>query len=229
MRSPPDLRTGQRLHLVCLTGLLVFSWAAWRSAGSPSPFAFWTAAAFPVAHQVFVWAAWRIELQSSGTGRTLGFSAYLVLFFLLFAGRFISLFALAWIDRDSLRLPVLPQVVLVVLLALPGLYAMYSVARYFGMERAAGADHFDARYRDMPLVNRGIFRFTSNGMYLYAFLLFWTIAIGFDSVAALIVAAFSHAYIWVHYYATEKPDMDFLYRAVPPAGSRGAAGFRRRN
>jgi Ser/Thr protein kinase RdoA (MazF antagonist) len=34
---------------------------------------------------------------------------------------------------------------------------------------------------------------------------------GFNSTAALTVAAFSHAYIWVHFYATEKPDMEFLY------------------
>ena len=63
----------------------------------------------------------------------------------------------------------------------------------------------------MPLVNQGIFRFTSNGMYVYAFMLFWAIAIGFNSSAALAVAAFSHLYIWVHFFATEKPDMDYLY------------------
>ena len=97
-------------------------------------------------------------------------------------------------------------------LVLPGIYAMYSVKRYFGMARAAGADHFDVRYREMPLVKDGIFRFTSNGMYLYAFLLFWAIAVGLNSSAALAVAAFSHAYIWVHFYATEKPDMNFLYK-----------------
>jgi len=92
---------------------------------------------------------------------------------------------------------------LTILLAAPGFYAMYSVKRYFGLPRAAGADHFDAKYRNMPLVKKGIFRFTDNGMYLYAFLLFWAIAIGFDSIVALIVTAFSHAYIWVHFYATE--------------------------
>jgi hypothetical protein len=42
---------------------------------------------------------------------------------------------------------------------------------------------------------------------------FW-IAVGFNSSAALAVAAFSHAYIWVHFYATEKPDMDFLYSST---------------
>lgn len=91
-----------------------------------------------------------------------------------------------------------------------GIYAMYSVKRYFGMARAAGADHFDTRYRNMPLEKRGIFRFTSNGMYLYAFFLFWAIAVCFNSSAALAVAAFSHIYIWVHFYTTEKPDMEYL-------------------
>ena len=49
-------------------------------------------------------------------------------------------------------------------------------------------------------------------MYLYAFMLFWAIAIGCNSSAALTVATFSHAYIWVHYYATEKPDMNVIYQ-----------------
>jgi len=81
------------------------------------------------------------------------------------------------------------------------------------MVRAAGADHFDERYRSMPFVKQGIFRFTDNAMYLYAFLLFWAIAVGFNSAAALVVAAFSHLYIWVLFYSTEKPDIDFIYGA----------------
>lgn len=220
MKQPPGLWVGQRLHFISLAGLLVLTWVAWRSVGSPSPVAFWTAAVLPVVHQVFVWIVWRLELRTSSTRRGVGFPAYVAVFFLLFTGRFVALIALAWIDRGSAHIPDLPRLILVALLTLPGLYAMYSVARYFGMARAAGADHFDSRYREMPPVTRGIFRFTSNGMYLYAFLLFWAVAVGFDSIAAIIIAAFSHAYIWVHYYATEKPDMDFLYQATPTAGER---------
>lgn len=183
----------------------------WTHLDASFPVAFWLAVAAPVVHQVFVWLAWRLELRSSAISRTIGFRAYLVCFFVLFGSRFLVLVALAWLDRGSLGLNVVPLAALVILLALPGIYAMYSVNRYFGMARAAGADHFDQRYRDLPLVKEGIFRFTSNGMYLYAFLLFWAIAIGFNSAAALIVAAFSHAYIWVHFYATEKPDMESIY------------------
>jgi protein-S-isoprenylcysteine O-methyltransferase Ste14 len=134
-----------------------------------------------------------------------------VLFFLLFAGRFVSLFALAWEDSGSLHIITFQRIFITGVLVVPGIYSVYSVLRYFGLKRAAGADHFDPKYRDMPFVRQGIFRFTNNGMYFYAFLLFWAIAVGFNSSAALVVAAFSHAYIWVHFYSTEKPDMDFIY------------------
>ncbi len=210
-KTPPSLSVGQTLHFACLVPLLALAWMAWTSLGEPFPAAFWVAMAFPVIHQVFVWLAWRLEIRSSATSKTIGFRGYLACFFLLFGCRFIALFVLAWMDRGSLGLPILPQAVATILFTLPGIYAMYSVQRYFGMTRAAGADHFDPRYRNLPLVAEGIFRFTNNGMYLYAFLLFWAIAVGFNSTAALTVAAFSHAYIWVHFYATEKPDMDFLY------------------
>ncbi len=83
---------------------------------------------------------------------------------------------------------------------------------YFGFVRAAGADHFDPNtYRQMPLEKRGIFQYSDNAMYTFAFLLFWAFAVGFNSLSAVVVAAFSHAYIWIHFFATEKPDMDFIY------------------
>ena len=210
-KTPPNIWVGQPLHCACLATFLALAWVAWAYSDKPFPGLFWGAMSFPVMHQVFVWLAWRLEFRSLSTSKTIGFRGYLAIFFLLFGGRFISLLALAWMDHGSLELPILPQAIATIILALLGVYAIYSVKRYFGMVRAAGVDHFDSRYREMPLVREGIFRFTSNGMYLYAFLLFWAIAIGFNSTAALIVAAFSHAYIWVHFYATEKPDMQFLY------------------
>ncbi|MGH0030147.1 MAG: methyltransferase [Myxococcota bacterium] len=208
---PPGILRGQAVHAVGLGVLLAGAGAGWSALGRPLPAAFWAAMALPVLHQVFVWLAWRIELGSGATSAAIGFGGYLVLFFALFAGRFVTLLVLAWLDRDSLGLAPAPRIALTTLLAVPALYAGYSVRRYFGMVRAAGADHFDARHREMPLEDRGIFRFTNNGMYLYAFLAFWAIAVAFDSRAALLVAAFSHAYIWVHFFATERPDMRFLY------------------
>ena len=43
--------------------------------------------------------------------KVIGFRGYLACFFLLFVGRFISLFAPAWMDRDSLKLQFLPQAI----------------------------------------------------------------------------------------------------------------------
>jgi hypothetical protein len=193
---------------------LVLVGAAWKYQGMPFPAVFWSAVAIPVVHQVFVWLAWRLELRSSAIRRSIGLHLYLVLFFLLLAGRVVTVLALAWMDRGSLGLPAFARVATTIVLGVIWVYLGYSLKRYFGFVRAAGADHFDPRYRDMPLVREGIFRFTSNAMYIYGFLILWIIAIGFDSLAALTVAAFNHVYIWVHFHATEKPDMDYLYSAA---------------
>ena len=212
--TAPHIWTGQGLHALCLVPLLAVAGAIWTYLGTPFPIGFWIAVSFPIVHQIFVWLAWRLELSSSATSKTIGFRGYVAWFFLLFGGRFLSLIALAWMDRGSLHLPIFPQIIITGIFAALGLYAMYSVMRFFGLARAAGADHFDTRYRSMPFVRQGIFKFTSNGMYLYAFLLFWSIAIGFNSSAAVTVAAFSHVYIWVHFFATEKPDMEYLYAST---------------
>ena len=202
---------GQPFHFISLALLLILVFFGWRRLGQPYPAAFWIAIAIPIVHQIFVWLAWRLELNYQSTSRTIGFNGYIVLFFLFFGGRFVSLFVLGSLDADSLNLSVTPRIILTLILILPGVYAMFSVMKYFGMARAAGADHFDPKYRSMPLVNEGIFRFTNNGMYLYAFLLFWAFGVGFNSSATLLVAAFSHIFIWVHFYATEQPDMAYLY------------------
>ncbi len=210
-RTPPGIWTGQWLHVAGALVLLTAVWVAWSFLARPYPLAFWTGIAFPVVHQIFVWLAWRLELRSSATSRAIGFRGYLAVFFLLFGGRFVALAALAWLDRGSLQFPILPHAVATTLCGLPGLYAAYSVAWFFGFVRAAGADHFDPQYRSMPLVTQGIFRFTSNGMYSYVFLSFWALAFAFNSTAAITVAAFSHIHIWIHFYTTEKLDMEYLY------------------
>jgi len=69
-----------------------------------------------------------------------------------------------------------PRVLITIGLSVLALYAIYSVHRYFGLKRAFGADHFEGRYRKILLVKKGVLRFTNNGMYVYAFLSFWAIA-----------------------------------------------------
>jgi len=210
-KTVPSIWCGQQFHFASLVFLILIVALAWNFLGKPIPVLFWTAVITPITHQIYVWLAWRLEIRSKVISKTIGFQTFFVFFVLFFLGRFITLVNLAWHDRGSLALPIITAFIVVTVLAILGVYAMYSVVRYFGMTRASGADHFDPKYRDMPFVKKGIFRFTNNGMYVFAFLNFWAIAFAFNSSAALVVAAFSHIYIWVHHIATELPDMDYLY------------------
>jgi len=74
-----------------------------------------------------------------------------------------------------------------------------------------GIDHFDSSYGDRPLVKEGIYRYVNNGMYLFGVAIIWIPGLVYLSKAALLSALFTHLYIWVHYYCTEKPDMKRIY------------------
>lgn len=110
------------------------------------------------------------------------------------------------------------------------LLLLVSLKRHFGVRRAMGADHFDPAYRSAPLVRRGLFRVTPNAMYVFGFALLWIPGFLLASRAALLSAAFQHAYIWVHYGCTERPDMARIYAptAASCPGTRGAPGPRAR-
>ena len=49
-------------------------------------------------------------------------------------------------------------------------------------------------------------------MYSFVFLGLWGIALLTGSWNALVLALFNHAYIWVHMYCTEDPDMRIIYK-----------------
>ena len=216
---PPSLVQGQYLHAIFLAVALPLIYVAQPTEGHWLGISvalwYWIAIATPVLHQTFVWVSWRLQLQHQvfthhGTSES-GLRIYLVLFFTLFVGRFVTLFVLCLADQNTLSLPL----GLRLLLALPILcfagYTMYSIKKFFGFARAAGLDHFDPDYRNQPLVQEGVFRWTANAMYVFAIQSLWLFGILAASKLAFIVAAFQAVYIWVHYYATEKPDMAFIY------------------
>jgi hypothetical protein len=88
----------------------------------------------------------------------------------------------------------------------------YSFLKFFGAKRALGMDHFNPDlYRELPFVREGIFKWSSNAMYTYAFLALWVIGLIFESRAALLGALYNHLFIWAHYYFTELPDMQTIY------------------
>jgi hypothetical protein len=71
------------------------------------------------------------------------------------------------------------------------------------------------RYRAMPMVCEGAFKYSANAMYSFVFIGLWGIALLLGSQAALAVVLFQHAYIWVHWYCTEQPDEVVLYGQSP--------------
>jgi protein-S-isoprenylcysteine O-methyltransferase Ste14 len=187
---------------------------------------FWVAAALAVVHQVYVWLCWRTQLHAASLTRalgTFGFPLYAVGFSVLGISRVVVVFILAVANRDTLQVNPFVLKLLGIIALIPATYLFYSVKRYFGFKRAFGIDHFDESYRSLPFVRKGIFRFTRNGMYVYGFLLLWVPAFWFASLAALSIALFNHLYIWVHYVATELPDMKRIYGRPRLAATNGSA------
>ena len=217
---PPSLFHGQHLHAVFLAVALPVIYVVqppqgdWLGISTASWYGI--AIATPVMHQVFVWLCWRLELHhrmfTRRWGLEPGFRIYLVCFFALFISRFLTMLALCLADQGSVALPLWLRLLLTLpILCLAG-YTMYSIKHFFGFRRAAGIDHFDPVYRNRPLVQEGIFRWTRNAMYVFALQSLWLFGLLAASKLALIAAAFQVSYIWIHYFATEKPDMDFIYR-----------------
>ena len=174
----------------------------------------WIAVLIPILHQIFVWLFWRLELHHGLITQWFGdnaFSIYRVGFTILFAARPIAQILLGISNQNTLSMNPLIAYALAIILFVPFAYTMYSVGKYFGMNRAYGVDHFDPSYRTKSFVKQGMFKYTDNAMYKFGFLIFWAIAFAFLSKAALISAAFSHLYIWVHFYSTELPDIRHIY------------------
>jgi hypothetical protein len=175
---------------------------------------FWISVEIPIAHQIFVWFCWRTQLHRKLISRIFGrhgFSAYAAVFTAFLVARLVSITALSVASRDSLPVNHFALKMVAVVIAFPVAYLMYSVARHFTIARAYGADHFDDSYRSKPLVRQGIFRFTSNGMYAFGLMVLYIPALWYASRPALVAAVFGHLYIWVHYFATERPDMRRIY------------------
>ena len=175
---------------------------------------FWIAIAVPIAHQIFVWLSWRGQLNfkiyDKFFGKS-GFVVYAVIFQILFVGRLIVLIGLALSNQNSPEVNSNVAFTVGIIFLFPVLLTFYSVIRYFGFKRAMGADHFDPKYRDMPMVDKGMFRVSSNSMYTFASLAALLPGLFLFSISAIIAGSWHYIALWVHYFCTEKPDMHFLY------------------
>ena len=212
---------GQAQHLLLLTCLVLGAlYLASPALGDTSWLGIsdrtWLSAVIGLAvvHQVVVWLVFRLQLVFSLFSRLLGrhdLPVWGIIFLPLLLLRPVLTLALGLADRDSLLPFRTAQAVLELALLVPVTYTFWSVKTYFGVARALGGDHFRQRYREMPLVKAGAFRYSSNATYAFAFLLLWAIGLLMHSRAALAAALFQHAYVWVHMYCTEQPDMRVIY------------------
>ena len=215
---------GQLQHLMLLAALLpgaiylalpALDGSTWL--GIPDTTWFYSVILIVVIHQIAGWFVFRTQLVFALFSRLFGKYDMLVwgsIFFPLMFLRPLLTLALGLADSGSLEPLRGLQIVLGLILLVPAIYTGWSVARFFGVPRALGGDHFRQKYREMPLVREGAFNYSSNAMYAFAFLLFWAIALLTGSRAALGVALFQHAYIWVHMYCTEDPDMRVIYAST---------------
>jgi hypothetical protein len=171
---------------------------------------FMIAMSIPLIHQTYVWICWRSELCWKLISNTIGFKGYVIFFFILIISR-LSAIVLCFVDYGSLYEPGWLAWTLGLILFIPGAYTMYSVKKYFGFLRAAGADHFDSKYRDLPFENRGIFKWTPNAMYVFAIAIPFSFAVATGSQSMFVVAIYTYISIWLHYFCTEKEDFKVIY------------------
>ena len=168
------------------------------------------AMSIPLIHQAYVWICWRSELCWQSISNSIGFKGYVIVFFILIISR-LSAVVLCFIDYGSLYKPGLLAWILGLIIFIPGAYTMYSVKKYFGFLRAAGADHFDTKYKDLPFENRGIFKWTPNAMYVFAIGIPFSFAVATGSQSMFVVAIYTYISIWLHYFCTEKEDFKVIY------------------
>ena len=171
---------------------------------------FMIAMSVPIIHQAYVWICWRSELCWKSISNTIGFKGYIIIFFILIILR-LSAIVVCFVDYGSLYKPGILAWAISIILFIPGAYTMYSVKKYFGFLRAAGADHFDPKYRDMSFEKRGIFKWSPNAMYLFGIGIPFAFAVATGSQSMFIVAIYTYISIWLHYFCTEREDFKIIY------------------
>jgi len=168
-----------------------------------------------VLHQIYVVVCWRLELHHKSISQRFGKSGFKIFkagFAFLILSRPVTITLLAFSNSYSLEINSTLSYLAAILLFIPAAYLAYSVRKFFGIDQAFGIDHFyPESFRDTKLVKRGIFKYSGNAMYVFGFLSLYIPGILLQSKGALLVALFHHLYIWVHYYCTEKPDMQEIY------------------
>ena len=176
------------------------------------------AVSLAVLHQLYVQLIWRIELVTAYFTKKFGikksYRMFGVGFFILFISRLLVILVVAWSNRYTLRTPPWVNYIASAFVLYFVFYAFYSVVKYFTFHRALGIDHFDRSYAE-PFETRGIYKYTNNGMYVYAMLIVYLPGLLLFSKAALLLGLFNQLYAWGHYFSVERPDMKVIYGKTP--------------
>jgi len=189
----------------------VYTGSLW---GISTRFWFWLSICEVIVHQFYGWFVFRTELHLGLMSQWFGkqaFRIWAIFFVILLVFRFLLVFILGYSNRGTWNINPTFGWGLTIIILIPAIYTFYSIKKYFTFKRGLGIDHFDPTYRHLGLVREGIFKYTSNAMYVFAAMMVWIPALIFASKAALISAFFNHAYLWVLYYTLELPDMRRIY------------------
>lgn len=177
-----------------------------------------TSISLAIIHQIIVALVFRLQLHKNLMTRLFGeadMRIWSYIFLPLLAARPLTLIMTGWADATPITGIRWAELALGLALLATALWAIHSTLFYFTIKRALGGDHFRDEIAALPMVNKGAFAYTGNAMYGVAFLGLWAIALLFGSWNALVLALFQHAYIWVHMYCTEAPDMRRIYAPSP--------------
>lgn len=220
IRSRRLERQGYHLLAFVLLGLLQYAALRLLPTGRGSVWGMtttdWVAIAWIFAGLFQGWVAffWRMELYGGRITARLGKTGFLIHeigYGMLAVLRFLPVIPISIGTRGTLPVPPAVSIALIVVTTPPILWAIWSASRYFGFARAAGADHFIPAYREGKLEKHGIYKYVPNAMYSVAVLAIYHAGLLWFSTLGLIVAAAHHAFVWVHYFCTEKPDMRAIY------------------
>jgi protein-S-isoprenylcysteine O-methyltransferase Ste14 len=165
-------------------------------------------------HQIIVAFVFRLQLHKNLMTRLFGTSdikVWAVIFMPLLVVRPLTIIMIGWSDATPITDYRMAEITLGLALLACAIWGMHSTLVHFTLPRALGGDHFRDEYLAMPMVSKGVFKYTDNGMYGVVFFGLTGIALLFGSWNALVVALFQHAYIWVHMYCTEAPDLKRMF------------------
>lgn len=174
----------------------------------------WISWIFAGIFQFWISFFWRFELYGGHVSRKMGpfgfqlYRAGYVVFGLL---RFIPLVPIALTSPHTLNLPAWFSIPFLVVTIPLSLWGVYCAAVYFGITRASGIDHFDPAWSRHNLEKRGIYKYVPNVMYTVVLLAIYHPGVVWQSAPALIGGGVHHAFVWIHYFCTEKPDMQEIY------------------